>query len=93
MLWLWHRLAATAPIQLLAWELPYADGVALKDKKKKTKKKKVIAVLKKKKLLPIAIYLFILIKKYPGIPVKSFFSSLVFMLHHREENIVDFSLK
>ena len=23
-LWLWHRLVATAPIQPLAWELPYA---------------------------------------------------------------------
>ena len=30
LLWLWHRLAATAPIQPLAWELPYAAGVALK---------------------------------------------------------------
>ena len=31
---------ATAPIQPLAWELPYAIGVALeKDKKKKKKKK------------------------------------------------------
>ena len=35
MLWLWHRLAATAPIQPLAWELPYAAGVAVKKKKKK----------------------------------------------------------
>ena len=29
LLWLWHRLAATAPIQPLAWEPPYAKGVAL----------------------------------------------------------------
>ena len=28
-LWLWLRLAATALIQPLAWELPYAAGVAL----------------------------------------------------------------
>ena len=28
-LWLWHRLATAAPIQPLAWELPYAVGVAL----------------------------------------------------------------
>ena len=35
LLWLWHRPAATAPIQLLAWEPPYAVGVALKKKKKK----------------------------------------------------------
>ena len=30
LLWLWHRPAAVAPIQLLAWELPYAMDVALK---------------------------------------------------------------
>ena len=30
LLWLRFRLAATAPIQPLAWELPYASGVPLK---------------------------------------------------------------
>jgi len=40
MLWLWYRLAATAPIQLLAWEPPYAAGVALKRQKDQKKKKK-----------------------------------------------------
>jgi len=39
-LWLWCRLAATAPIQCLAWELPYAVPAALKRKKEKKKKKK-----------------------------------------------------
>ena len=46
LLWLWRRLAATALIGPLAWEPPYATGVALKrqkdrqkDKKKKKKKK------------------------------------------------------
>ena len=33
LLWLWCRLAATAPIQPLAWEHPYAAGTALKKKK------------------------------------------------------------
>ena len=33
-LWLWYGMAATALIQPLAWELPYAMGVALKIKKK-----------------------------------------------------------
>ena len=34
LLWLWCRLAATAPlIQPLAWDLTYALGVALKKKK------------------------------------------------------------
>lgn len=37
-LWLWYRLAAAALICPLAWELPYAAGVALESKKKpKTK--------------------------------------------------------
>ena len=30
LLWLWYRTVATAPIQPLAWELPYAVGAALK---------------------------------------------------------------
>ena len=35
---LWCRSAATAPIQPLAWKLPYAVGAALKGKEKKKKK-------------------------------------------------------
>ena len=35
LLWLWHRPAAAAPIQPLAWELPYAVGTALKRQKEK----------------------------------------------------------
>ena len=31
-LWLWPRLAAVAPIELLAWDPPYAAGAALKSK-------------------------------------------------------------
>ena len=38
LLWPWCRLAATALIQTLAWELPYAMGVALKSLKKKKEK-------------------------------------------------------
>ena len=34
LLWLWHRLMATALIRPLAWEPPYATGAGLeKDKK------------------------------------------------------------
>ena len=43
LLWLWHRLVATVQIRPLAWEPPYAVGVALKgqkDKKTKTKTSK-----------------------------------------------------
>ena len=35
LLWLWCRPATAAPIQHLAWELPYAAGAALKRQRKK----------------------------------------------------------
>ena len=35
-LWLWCRPAATALVRPLAWEFPYAVGVALKKKKKES---------------------------------------------------------
>ena len=34
LLWLWCRPAAVPATRFLAWELPYASGVALKRKKK-----------------------------------------------------------
>ena len=40
LLWLWRRLAATAPIRTLAWEPPYAMGAGLEKAKKKSQKKK-----------------------------------------------------
>ena len=40
LLWLWHRLVATAPIRPLAWDPPYATGAALKGQETKRKKKK-----------------------------------------------------
>ena len=39
LLWLWYRRAATAPIQPLAWEPPYALGATLKRKRKRKVKK------------------------------------------------------
>ena len=39
LLWLWCRLAATAPIRPLAWESLYVVGAALKRLKNKTKQK------------------------------------------------------
>ena len=44
---MWHKLAAAALIQLLAWELPHAAGVALKrqKKKKKRKEKKTVSIV------------------------------------------------
>ena len=41
LLWLWHKLAAVAPIRPLAWEPLYVLGAALKSKKKKEKKKRM----------------------------------------------------
>ena len=38
LLWLWHRLAAVAPIRPLGWEPPYAAGVVLKRQKNKASK-------------------------------------------------------
>ena len=35
---LWHRLASVAPIRPLAWELPYAKGVAIKQQTNKRRK-------------------------------------------------------
>ena len=43
-LWLWRRPAATAPIQPLAWEPPYAVGTALKKKKRKKERKSALGV-------------------------------------------------
>ena len=40
LLWWRHRPAAVAPVQPLAWELPYAAGAALKSKNKQTNKTK-----------------------------------------------------
>ena len=36
-LWLWCRPVAAAPVQPLAWEVPYAASAALKKKKRKKK--------------------------------------------------------
>ena len=50
MLWLWHRPAATASIRPLAWEFPYAVGVALnthtQNRPKKGKKKRKVKIVK-----------------------------------------------
>ena len=43
LLWLWLRLAATALIQPLAWELSYAVGATLKTKKEKKKKNQILS--------------------------------------------------
>ena len=47
MLLLWYRLAAVAPILSLAWEIPYAMGMALKGQKK------LVFILKNNELLTL----------------------------------------
>ena len=44
LLWLWCRLAAVALIRPLAWEPPYAVGMALKRQEKKKKRNHLGAV-------------------------------------------------
>ena len=52
LLWLWHSPVATAPIQPLAWEPPYAVGaaqeIAKKDKKRKNGPTAITETLSKK---------------------------------------------
>ena len=45
LLWLWCRPAAVALILPLAWDLPYAVGVAIKSKKKKKKLNFILCIL------------------------------------------------
>ena len=52
LLWLWCRPAATALIQPLAWEPPYAAGAALESKtNKQTNKKQKNTVGEKRNVL------------------------------------------
>ena len=45
LLWLWCRPVATVPIRPLAWETPYASGVALNKKTKQNKTKNGVPVV------------------------------------------------
>ena len=62
-LWLWCRLAAVDPIQPLAWDLPYAMGVALKIKRKREKEGRRKEVRKRKEGKTILLYT---VKTYDG---------------------------
>ena len=59
LLWLWHRQAAVASIRSLAWEPPYATGVALK------KAKIVWKSLKELKIEPPHNLVILLLVMYP----------------------------
>ena len=45
LLWPWHRPADTAPVGPLAWESPYATGVALEKAKRQKKKEGILSQL------------------------------------------------
>ena len=66
LLWLWCWPVATTPIQALAWELPYAKGVALKRQKTKKKKKKKTFISQKGEhvIIPKVYGLFNFAKKF-----------------------------
>ena len=70
LLWLWRRMAATAPIRPLAWEPPYATGVA-PEKAKRQKKKKIY----------IYIYIYILFIGISKSPFRDYL--LQFVLYTR----------
>ena len=53
LLWLWHRLAATTWIRPLAWEPPYAMGMALERAKRQKKKLKILKIKNKKIGVPV----------------------------------------
>ena len=57
LLWLWCRPAAKAPIRPLAWEPPYATGVALEKAKRQKNKNKNKQTNKQKKTERERIYL------------------------------------
>ena len=44
LLWLYLRLAAVAPIRSLAWGVPYAAGLALKQTNKKPKEPCIVSM-------------------------------------------------
>ena len=50
LLWLWRRPAAIATIRSLAWELPHATGVALKNKQTKNLKNGVPVMAQQKRI-------------------------------------------
>ena len=57
LLWLWHRLAATALIRPLAWEPPYA--MSADPRKDKKKKKKDLAIFPPNIIIKGNIFLFL----------------------------------
>ena len=71
MLWLWRRLAATAPIQPLAWEPPCAAEAAQEMAKRQKKKKKKESITESLALRLLILFLgvpFAKVEKCPMTP-------------------------
>ena len=60
LLWLWRRLVATAPIGALAWEPPYAAGVAQEIAKRQNKQTNKQKKTKVTQYLTTQIYILVL---------------------------------
>ena len=56
LLWLWCRPVVTAPIQPLAWELPYAMDMALKKPQNNNNKNSKLCIETQKTPIPKAIF-------------------------------------
>ena len=86
LLWLWHRLAATAPIRLLAWESPYATGAALEKTKRQKKKKKRF---KLSSISPFLMFPFLQsIKNFPaGVPFVAQWLTNLTSIHEDSDSI------
>ena len=79
LLWLWGRQAATVPIIPLAWEPPYAEGVALKIKTKRQKMNQSIS----QSILGI-----IIVVKHPHTQTTVFDSIASFLYHSHMHTIL-----
>ena len=56
LLWLWCRLAAATLIPPLAWELPYAAGMALKEKKKRRRRRICLSLVTAEAWVPSLVW-------------------------------------
>ena len=78
-LWLWCRPEATAPIQPLAWELPYAAGAALKSTPRKRAWQNETYEINLKVLLALPVWKVNIIQE-SDIPGSQEFASIIGML-------------
>ena len=88
LLWLWCRLVATALIQPLTWELPYATSAALKKDKKRKRKKSLDEVITRKEKNMSETQIYIKEKHQKGVSVSKI-KTFTFLILNRS-NIQQF---